>query len=844
MRNVRGGVAAVSGVVLNEDGIDLAAFAARLKQPRKRPQDFLSSPALAPLPLLALAACGGSAGSAPSPAPTPAPTVVAPTIAPVTPPAVVAGAASTTGNVLPAANQSGTSAATVSAVSIAGGATGTVGQALATPLGDFTLRNDGSYSFVVANNDAVKALPNGATQDITLNFTAGNSGGSTSSSIKFTVTGINDAPVATSDSITAPAVVTAPITGNVLGNDSDIDRGTTLSVTAIAAQAAQVGASQGGAAQTSQATMVATGTFGSISIESDGRYSYTLNKSDTDFIALRAGQTATEKFEYTVSDGASGTAKAVLNITITGENDAPSVSSGSGGVTEDAAVSTSSGRIIIADPDSGQTVSIASVNGTAFSGTSTSFNGTYGNLSLNSSGAWTYTLDNSRAATNALAQNTAVTETFTVTARDAAGVTATGNITVNVTGANDAPILNNETLTVNGSVPSGEYNLLANDSDVDAGTTLRIAGVWLGSFIAITPGGSFASPFTVGNFAVGSNGLFTYGLGVDGNSVSPFGYARLAQGEVYERQIGYFVTDGTIAVPSGTTTDPSNAIFTFRAVGVNDAPTVSNGTGAVTEDATLSTATGALTVSDIDNGQTATIASVNGAAFTGTFTSFNGTYGTLGLNSNGAWTYTLDNARAATNALADGQQVTETFAVAARDPLGATGGGTIVVTVTGAADSVSATADTGASVVENAATTAATGNVLTNDIGTGLVVSAVNSVTASVGQSVVGTYGSITINSNGSYTYTLNNADLDTNSLAAGVQVNDVFSYSISNGVGGTASSAVAISVTGANDAPTVSSATGAVTEDATPNTAAGTVTVSDIDNGQIATIGSIRYFV
>jgi VCBS repeat-containing protein len=554
MGQVRG-VAAdeLLGLVDGSDGLDLASFSARLKATRKRPQDFLNRPAVLPLPLLGLAACGGGAASAPPPAP--APTVVAPTIAPVAPPAVAPGTTTATGNVLPTTNQSGAAAATISAVSLPGGASGTVGSALATPLGDFTLRSDGSYSFVVANNDAVKSLPNGVTQDITINFTAGNSGGNTSSSIKLTITGINDAPVATNDSITAPVVITGPITGNVLGNDSDIDRGTTLSVTAITAQAAQVGASLSGT-QSGNATLSAVGTFGSISINSDGSYSYTLDKNDADFIALRGGQTATEAFEYSVSDGAGGTAKAVLNIVVTGVNDAPTVSNASGNVTEDAAINITTGTITIADPDTSQSVSIASVNGTAFVGTSTSFNGTYGNLLLNSSGTWTYTLDNARTATNALAQNAAATESFTVTARDAVGTTATGIITVNVTGANDAP-------------------------------------------------------------------------------------------------------------------------------------TVSNASGAVTEDATANTTTGTLAVSDIDNGQTASIASVNGAAFTGTFTSFTGTYGTLGLNSSGAWTYTLDNARAATQNLAGGQQVTETFAVTARDPLAATGTGNIVVTVTGAADGLS-----------------------------------------------------------------------------------------------------------------------------------------------------------
>ena len=37
-----------------------------------------------------------------------------------------------------------------------------------------------------------------------------------------------------------------------------------------------------------------------------------------------------------------------------------------------------------------------------------------------------------------------------------------------------------------------------------------------------------------------------------------------------------------------------------------------------------------------------------------------------------------------------------------------------------------------------------------------------------VGSALTGTYGSLTLNANGSYSYTLNNADADTNTLAQG----------------------------------------------------------------------------
>ena len=44
-----------------------------------------------------------------------------------------------------------------------------------------------------------------------------------------------------------------------------------------------------------------------------------------------------------------------------------------------------------------------------------------------------------------------------------------------------------------------------------------------------------------------------------------------------------------------------------------------------------------------------------------------GTYGTLSINAQGQWTYTLDNDRPATEALAQGQHATEVFTYSVRD---------------------------------------------------------------------------------------------------------------------------------------------------------------------------------
>ena len=66
---------------------------------------------------------------------------------------------------------------------------------------------------------------------------------------------------------------------------------------------------------------------------------------------------------------------------------------------------------------------------------------------------------------------------------------------------------------------------------------------------------------------------------------------------------------------------------------------------------------------------------------------------------------------------------------------------------------------------------------------------------------MVGTYGSVTINSDGSYTYTLDNTDAQTNALAQGESVTDVFSYTVTDG-GATDTATLTITITGTNDGP------------------------------------------
>ena len=103
--------------------------------------------------------------------------------------------------------------------------------------------------------------------------------------------------------------------------------------------------------------------------------------------------------------------------------------------------------------------------------------------------------------------------------------------------------------------------------------------------------------------------------------------------------------------------------------GTNDAATITGtATGAVKEDATP-TATGTLTVSDVDAGEAQFVAH-------GAQDPVKGAYGSLTVDAAGAWIYTLDNASAAVQALSASDMRTDTLTVASRD------GTTQAITVT------------------------------------------------------------------------------------------------------------------------------------------------------------------
>ena len=129
-----------------------------------------------------------------------------------------------------------------------------------------------------------------------------------------------------------------------------------------------------------------------------------------------------------------------------------------------------------------------------------------------------------------------------------------------------------------------------------------------------------------------------------------------------------------------TATDSSGAAtaapaFTLTIANVND-PAVIGGTitGSITEDATPNSVSGTLSATDVDSPASFLAIISPTASALG--------YGTFTLSADGAWTYVLDNAHSAVDALADGEQLQDSFDVVTAD--GTTQ--SITITINGQSD--------------------------------------------------------------------------------------------------------------------------------------------------------------
>ena len=374
---------------------------------------------------------------------------------------------------------------------------------------------------------------------------------------------------------------------------------------------------------------------------------------------------------------------------------------------------------------------------------------------------------------------------------------------------NHSPIANSDSAAVaEDGVLTASGNVLSNDSDVDLPYDSR-------QHLTLVNPGHFVG--TYGSLDLAANGSYTYQLNNSADNVQALG--RQAQvSDVFS----YTVQDN--ALDSKTST----GALRIDIQGSNDGPQAVVDIASVKEDITL-VATGNVLANDTDADTGDHLSIVTPGLL-------HGTYGDLNIAQDGSYRYALNNSAANVQSLRAGQQVTDMFAYSSTDGL-ASAASSLTVTVTGTNDAPVLTADTAA--VQEDGTLTATGNVLTNDQDADhdTVLTVTNAGT------LIGQYGTLTLAANGEYRYTLRNDAASVQSLAAGQQASDVFSYTVQDDEANPlqAMSAITINVTGTNDSPVLAHAIQSQT--ATEIVAFSLVlpadTFTDADAGDVLTLSA-----
>ncbi len=295
--------------------------------------------------------------------------------------------------------------------------------------GEFTIQANGSYSFDPNGDFDYLAAGQTATTSVTYSITDSENG-SASATLTMTVTGTNDMPT-TVGSIPPQSNTDGEAISsfNVSGYFADADTSDSLSFTA-------------------------SGLPTGLSIDASGVISGTIDNS--------ASVTGVFSVTVTADDGAGGTVDQTFGWFVS--NPAPTASDNIAAVIENSSL-TDSGNVITdndglgtdSDPD-GDALAVSAVEGSGAS-VGVVLSGTYGHIQIDSSGNYTYTLDNSNPAVLALSGGETLTESFMYTVTDGEGGFASATLTITVNGENDAPV-------VGGTIP--------NQSDMDSDTVVPL----------------------------------------------------------------------------------------------------------------------------------------------------------------------------------------------------------------------------------------------------------------------------------------------------------------------------------------------------------------------------------
>jgi VCBS repeat-containing protein len=542
------------------------------------------------------------------------------------------------------------------------------------------------------------------------------------------------------------------------------------------------------------------GAYGSLTLNADGSYSYMLNNSAQPVQGLAAGETLTEVFTYTITDGDGDTSSATLMITINGADDGVTINGLnaegaevivneddlSDGSSPDAAALTQGGDFSVSTPDGLGNVTIGGTqvvtNGIFTAGTATSPLGTI-NITgftpvigadgsvIGGTFTYNYVLSDNTLTHTSLGEDF-VGDSFAVVVTDSDGSSANASLDVRI--IDDVPTAADDSAGAAEDTPV-IIDVLANDvrgaDGVDPATGVALATAPTKGSVVYNGDGTFTYTPTPGQEGTDS---FTYTItDNDGDTSTATVTVTLAQDSVPTIDLGADNSVDEAGLPNGSNaasnSETTTGSFTLTTGNDSVASLVIDGVD-VTAGGTVTTPRGVLTVT------------VSGGVY--------------------SYNYTLT-----TNT--SGDDTFDSFTAVVTDSDGDTATDTLVINIVD--DVPTANPDTD-SVTEDGPTVA-NGNVLTgvggNDANAtdgaldtqgadGATVTAL--VGGTVGTPLVSTYGTLTLNADGSYSYVLNNAAQPVQGLSPGETLTEIFTYTITDGDGDPSTTTLTITINGAND--------------------------------------------
>ncbi|QPF83012.1 hypothetical protein IC762_25170 [Bradyrhizobium genosp. L] len=727
---------------------------------------------------------------------------------------------------------------------------------------------DDDFDFLSKNQTLV------LTYDITV---ADNHGGTAIQTVKITVTGTDDKPVI---NMTTVATVTeqagqtlslSPDTVHVALNFTDDDltnTGHTATVIAASASGDTDGLLPGSLGTGELMSFFDVDNVVKTSGSSAGTINTTFSAPDLAFDYLAAGQHLDITYTVQLDDHAGGVSTQNVTITVVGTNDKPVFLSPPefAHLVEDQNVSpagnlTAHGDLLFGDVDLSDTHTVStSVSATRSGGGSIPLDNAAllsafaTSLSPDSTGhllgdvSWNFTLSN--AETNFLSGGEILTLVYHVTVQDPFGATDTRDVTVTILGVNHPVVITSgpESSTVSeladttgsaavDTTPTTPAGTLA-FTDADTSDTHTVA-VMLDS----TSGGTVPAA-TQADLATALTTTLHDSTGsgsgsIDWNfAIADHDLDYLAAGETLTVNYDVKVSDG-----STSSTQTVSVVIT----GANDPVTITSGPGSaslaeqpgVTDSSTIDTTspspTGTLAFTDVDLSDAHSVSVALDSAIwsvdpnflpADTFADLQTALATTLHDSTGTghggidWTFSIPDRDL--DFLSPGETLTVTYDVIVAD--GATSSTqTVTITIDGASDPLVVT-PASVDVSDGAGTDA--GNLLAAgsvadlqhavDVSTPRTITEVDGSAGNVGVAVAGSYGSLVLNADGTYTYVANSA---VDALQVGDNVTDQFNFTVDDGQGHQATTTLTFNIAGADDNPTITGGniSGAVTEDAGP---------------------------